>query len=231
MKYINYLFIIISFNFFGQEIKTLNHLYPNQDLVIKYHDDWGEKHYKKRINDFKNKPLNFGDIIFLGNSITEGGKNWSERLDYPNISNRGISGDVTDGVLARLDEIIYFKPKMVFILIGINDLWNKSLEIPSEYYITNNIKKIAQTIKNKSPKTKIYIQTVLPTHKATFKPKIEKINEIIYNNQDENLYEVIDLFSVFSNKKGLMKMDLSTDGVHLNENGYNEWVKVVKPFF
>ena len=58
-------------------------------------------------------------IIFIGNSITEGGKNWSEKFNIPNIRNRGISGDVTDGVLERLDEIIFFKPKAVFILIGI----------------------------------------------------------------------------------------------------------------
>ena len=58
----------------------------------------------------------------MGNSITAGGGNWSLRLDYPNIKNRGIGGDTTDGVLARLDEVIYFQPEAVFLLIGINDL-------------------------------------------------------------------------------------------------------------
>jgi hypothetical protein len=58
------------------------------------------------IREFKSNPLNFNDIVFLGNSITESGKDWSKRLNYPNIKNRGIGGDVTDGVLARLDEII-----------------------------------------------------------------------------------------------------------------------------
>ncbi len=36
------------------------------------------------------KPLNFNDIVFLGNSITAEGKDWSERLNYPNVRNRGI---------------------------------------------------------------------------------------------------------------------------------------------
>ena len=66
--------------------------------------------------------MNFNEIVFIGNSITEGGKNWSEKFNIPNIRNRGIGGDVTDGVLERLGEIIFFKPKAVFILIGINDL-------------------------------------------------------------------------------------------------------------
>ena len=93
---------------------SIERLYPQEDLVIENHDDWGEGNYRKVIKEFKSNPLNYGDIVFLGNSITQGGKNWSEKLDYPNIRNRGIGGDVTDGVLARLDEINYFRPKAVF---------------------------------------------------------------------------------------------------------------------
>ena len=51
--------------------------------------------------------------------------------------NRG-GGDTTDGVLARLDEIIYFKPKAV-LLIGINDLWNNPQTDSSIKRIGNNI--------------------------------------------------------------------------------------------
>ena len=71
---------------------------------------------KKLIEEFKKQPLDFGDIVFLGNSITAGGKDWSKRLNEPNIKNRGIGGDVTEGVLARLDELIYFKPQHCFFI-------------------------------------------------------------------------------------------------------------------
>ena len=91
--------------------------------------------------------------------------------------------------------------------------------------------KIAKTIKKKSPKTLIYIQTILPIHKESFKPKIERINKIIYDYEENNLYKVIDLFSVFSNDNGLMNDEYTTDGVHLNEKGYNVWVKTIKPLF
>ena len=72
---------------------------------------------------------------------------------------------MTDGVLARLDEIIFFKPKAVFLLIGINDLWNVSPNIPDIEYIGNNIIEIAKRIKQKSSKTKVYVQTILPIEK------------------------------------------------------------------
>jgi len=66
------------------------------------------------------------DIVFLGNSITQD-DNWDSLFNNHAFYNRGISGDVTDGVLQRLGEIVYVKPTAVFIEIGINDLFNNSL--------------------------------------------------------------------------------------------------------
>lgn len=63
--------------------------------------------------------MNFGEIVFIGNSITEGGKNWSEKFNIPNIRNRGIGGDVTDGVLERLGEIIFLNQRPFLFLLGL----------------------------------------------------------------------------------------------------------------
>ena len=221
--------LLFYFNSFSQEIKTLEHLYPNDGLSIEYHDEWGGENYHKLINEFKKDPLQKGDIVFLGNSITQGGGNWNHRFNHSNIKNRGIGGDVTDGVLARLDEIIFFKPKAVFLLIGINDLWNVSPNIPKFEYIGNNIIEIAKRIKQKSGKTKVYVQTILPIKKKIFKEPIKNINLMIKKNQDINVFEIIDLYSAFVDEQGLIKSDLTTDGVHLNEVGYQVWVDYVKP--
>ena len=224
------LLIILIFTLSCKNSFSIGHLYPNEDLVIENHDEWGDGNYKKVIKEFKSNPLNYGDIVFLGNSITESGKDWSKRLNYPNIKNRGIGGDVTDGVLARIDEIVYFKPKAVFLLIGINDLWNNgSPNNPSAEYIGNNIIKIAQVISAKAPKTKVYVQTVLPIDKEIYKNNILKVNEIIEANEKENAYEIIDLYSIFATENGLIKKELSSDGIHLNEKGYNTWVEFIKP--
>jgi len=204
-------------------------LYPKEDLIIKYHDSWGRNNYKKLIKEFKKKPLDFNDIVFLGNSITAGGNDWSRRLNYPNIKNRGISGDVSDGILARIDEIVHFKPRAVFLLIGINDLWNNDPNIPSSNYIANNIIKITQVIKERSSNTKVYVQTLLPVEKDIYRVKIKKINNIIKLNEKTNSYKVIDLYSVFVNDNGLIKNELSKDGIHLNEKGYDTWVQFIKP--
>ena len=224
------LLIILIFTLSCKNSFLIGHLYPNEDLVIENHDEWGGGNYKKVIKEFKSNPLNYGDIVFLGNSITSGGKDWSKRLKHPNIRNRGIGGDVTDGVLARIDEITYFRPKAVFLLIGINDLWNNNNpNNPSVEYIANNIIQIAQVINAETPKTKIYVQTVLPIEKEQYKNNILKVNEIIKANEKENPYQIVDLYSIFVNENGLIRKELSTDGIHLNEMGYDAWVEFIKP--
>mgnify|MGYP000061554644 CR=1 FL=1 len=67
------------------------------------------------------------EIIFLGNSITDIGE-WTEVWQDIHVKNRGISGDNTFGVLARLDEVVSSKPSKIFIMIGINDI-SKNIEL------------------------------------------------------------------------------------------------------
>ncbi len=66
------------------------------------------------------------------------------------IKNRGISADVTEGVLLRIDEVTDSKPLKIFIMIGINDLAFGY----SKKEILQNFKAIINKIKNDSPKTK-----------------------------------------------------------------------------
>ena len=222
---------ILSFNTLYSQILTNDYsfLFPESNLEIKYHDEWGAKNYKHVINNFKKNPLKFNQIVFLGNSITAEGGNWGEKLNYTNIRNRGIAGDVTDGVLARIDEIIYFKSKAVFLLIGINDLWNFSPSIPSTEYISNNILKIVKEIKKGSPETQVYVQTILPTSKSIFVESIYKINNTIKSKSSKFNFTVIDLHSHLENNDGFIKKELTTDGIHLNSKGYKVWIEIVRP--
>lgn len=77
--------------------------------------------FDQRATLFEVLPTSKKDIIFLGNSITNGGE-WAELLDNPHVKNRGISGDRADTMLDRLHVITKGKPAKIFLLIGINDL-------------------------------------------------------------------------------------------------------------
>lgn len=236
--------IALSINTFGQSphlgAKEMSKLYPTEKTVSRYHNDWTQNHYSKRIEEFKNEPLEFGDIVFIGNSITEGGSDWNKKFGMAHIRNRGIAGDVTDGTLKRLDEIVYFKPKAVLILIGINDLFslhheedNRGLKydkvVPSPEYVGKNILKIAKIIHSKSPKTKIYVRTLLPARKEYLKKDILLVNNMIKKNEAKGYYEVIDIYAQFVDSNGELIKELTKDGVHLNNNGYEKWVNFEKP--
>lgn len=195
-------------------------MYPNNSVKIETHSDWAKTDYPYRISVFKRDPLQYGDIVFLGNSITEHGNDWGSRFDNAKVKNRGISGDTTEGVLQRLNEITYYKSEKVFLLIGFNDLIINS--ITSEY-ISENIISIVKNIHENSPNTKIYVQTVLPSTRTYLKEKINAINSLLVAAENSNEYQLVDLHNEFTTNEGLMNMSYSTDGVHLNEEGYGVW--------
>ncbi|GAA4813019.1 SGNH/GDSL hydrolase family protein [Litoribaculum gwangyangense] len=204
----------------GQEV-DLNALYPDNNVVISTHTEFTRTHYPIRIAEFKEHPLEFKDIVFLGNSITEQGGDWCLRLNNPRVKNRGIAGDTTDGVLARLEEIIYYEPQQVFILIGINDLFRDDMTAEKVF---NNILKIVNKIKSGSKETNIFVQTVLPTSTLLLKEKIQQTNALLLEAEKNQPYQIIPLHNHFATSDDLMNMELSEDGVHLNENGYIRWV-------
>ena len=43
-----------------------------------FQPEWAKKLYYDRIEVFKRDTLRFNQIVFLGNSITDGGKDWNE---------------------------------------------------------------------------------------------------------------------------------------------------------
>jgi lysophospholipase L1-like esterase len=73
------------------------------------------------------------DIVMLGDSLTEWG-NWHELVPEFRVINRGIAGDTSSGVLNRLAEVIDRRPKIVFVMIGTNDL---GLQVPPETLLGN----------------------------------------------------------------------------------------------
>ena len=227
---------------------NLNHtnLYPDSSITIKYQLDWQKKFYKDKIQEFKSNPIGYNKIVFLGNSITQGLRHYTNVFNRDDIVNRGISGDYTEGVLARLQEIIYYKPKAVFLLIGANDFFDDNSSRPDRTpnYVSNNIIRIAKTIKQHSPKTKVYIQTIMPINNQQYledKPyvqflwpqsspsvndQINETNQRIISNKN---FDIIDLHSEFLSNDSQLDTKYSTDGVHLNELGYKNWIKTINP--
>lgn len=189
--------------------------------------------YIDRIAHFKANPLKKGQIVFFGNSLTQGGK-WKEYFPAQDPANRGIAGDNTLGMLNRLHEIIEARPKKLFILAGTNDI---SMGRDNEKILTG-IKSIIYQVKAGSPDTRIYIQSLLPINNDDNKYKrmlgkekqIEKLNKEIQKFCKKENITFINLYPAFLSGKRKMDNRFHTDGLHLNEDGYKIWIEQIKSY-
>ena len=190
--------------------------------------------YYQRATLFEELPVTSSDIIFLGNSITNGGE-WTELFDNPHVKNRGISGDVCMGVYDRLDAILKGSPAKIFLLIGINDVDRGA----SADTIVERIGMIVDKIRKDSPSTKIYLQSVLPVsdHYKMFNGHtsrwevVPEINKGLVRLAADRGVKYIDLYSHFiDNTTGKMNIEYTNDGLHLLGKGYKKWVGIVKPY-
>jgi lysophospholipase L1-like esterase len=187
--------------------------------------------YALKVEQFRSYPNSSKDIIFLGNSITAG-VDWTELLQRTDVRNRGISGDISFGVLERLNEVTEGKPAKLFILIGINDI---SRNIPDSFIVAN-YKKIIQRIKKESPKTKIYFQTLLPVNNefTQFKNHYNKDVHILFVNEElkklaaAEKVTLIDLYPHFLDTEKKLDKKYTIDGLHLNAAGYRVWADILK---
>lgn len=199
----------------------------------KYPDSLFSPYYHQRVSQFKLLPNIKPDVVFLGNSITDGG-NWSELFPKLKILNRGINGDVTTGVLNRLEEVANRHPKKLFLLIGTNDL---ARGVKKEV-VLRHIYKIIALLKVHSSETQIYVQSIFPVNEepqlflnhANNTAEIEYINAQLQKEADDVGYTYIDIFTYLKNEKGEMNLEYSNDGLHLLGKGYILWKDLISPY-
>lgn len=167
------------------------------------------------------------DIVMLGNSITAQ-IDWNELLKRKDIVNRGISGDITEGMLKRIRSVLKAKPKYCFFMGGINDITRRV----SYDKTLNNIIQIADTLKANGIKP--IIQSVLYTEGKFFSceynnPIVTRLNKDLVKFCTENDIIFLDLNEYLSEDSKL-RSEFTDDGLHLNSNGYAAWGRILEEF-
>lgn len=208
-------------------------LYVPARAQVTVDSSYANSHYRQRLAFFRAMPDQRNEIVFLGNSITEAGE-WQELLPGRPVVNRGISGDVTFGVLARLDEVTSSKPAKIFLLIGVNDL-KRGISVDM---IVNNYRRIIANIQAASPKTRIYLQSVLPVNEGMLSPAYDKVKNSIIAGLNEQLQQVaqqprvtyINLHPLMEDATGQLKKELTPDGIHLYPSAYIGWTAALKKY-
>ena len=224
-SYYSYLFFLGMVPFFLHAQKAVTHQRLFDTLSTM------PAHNAERAAMFEKEPVVTGKIIFLGNSITEGGK-WGSLTGDKTVINRGIGGDITFDLLKRSDDIIRRQPSKLFILIGINDI---SKDIP-DAVIADNYRKLVQKIRRACPSTLIYVQSILPVNNTVinFPQHYDKAAHIVSTNillkqMAKNLHcTYIDLYPLFLDAGKKLAKQYTLDGLHLKPEGYTRWVNYLR---
>ena len=158
------------------------------------------------------------DLAFVGDSLTAGGL-WNEWFPNYLTINRGIGGDRTSDVTARLDNIVSAHPRRIFLMIGINDIH----QYVSVSEILRNYGSIVDSLKAESLGVVIQstIQCELRECGNRHVNSINTLNEGLSKLAAEKNVPFLFLGEL-SSKDGLNAI-YTTDGVHLSALGYLYW--------
>ncbi len=174
----------------------------------------------------------YADVVFYGDSLTAGGA-WGEWFPYYTCINLGVVGDTVDGLTSRIQQVEMLEPTKCFLLIGINDLnYGTPVHMTLGYYETL-LQKLAQL--EESMGVTIYVISVLPVREgemayATTNAQVRELNVGISAMADRYGMTYIDLHSHFADENGMLRIEYSFDGLHINEQGYALWQELIAPY-
>ena len=203
------------------------------DLAIDNLDWPNLAYYRDQNKILNNSEKNKNQVVFMGDSITEGWSNfYPEFFKRNNFINRGISGQTTPQMLIRFKpDVVDLSPRAVIILGGTNDIAGNTGPSTTKM-ITDNIFSMAEIgAKNNIP---VFLSSVLPVYKYIWNLSIEnpskkilKLNEKINGYAKSNDLVYIDYYSSMVDERGGLKKDFSGDGVHPNKDGYDIMSNIV----
>jgi len=211
------------------EIPATNDGLPGEGPVRRA--EWFRKIWRERREAFAaGAARDRGSVVFLGDSITQG---WGDRLakNFPGlaVSNRGISGDTSRGVLIRLaDDVLNLKPRAVVLLIGTNDLE----EGATPGVIAGNVKLIIDSLRGQDARMPVILCAVFPSSatKRRSADQIKQLNKLyrgIVRDQPQVTY--LDTWTLFANEEGDARQEEFPDLLHPNDTGYAKWTGALKP--
>ena len=159
---------------------------------------------------------NHYDVVFMGDSITDGG---AFESILQNTKNAGISGDW----ITRTEEVIpcvrQYTPNKIYLMIGVNSLIKFTYDESVRQY-----RELIEMMLQAFPNTEIVLESVLPI--ATDAPVIILFNSFIRSLSEEKGLRYLDLYSLYA-VEGKLPEEITPDGLHLTAEGYSKWYDAV----
>ncbi|NJL37619.1 MAG: hypothetical protein HC899_13420 [Leptolyngbyaceae cyanobacterium SM1_4_3] len=131
--------------------------------------------------------------------------------------NQGISGDTTAGILRRLSAFSQTRPDTIHIMAGINDLRQGA----TDEAVLTNLRQIMRQLRQTHPRAQVIVHSILPTRLAALPTeRIYRLNQNIEAIAHQENVNYLDLQPNFIGTDGILRRELTTDGLHLSRNGY-----------
>ena len=183
--------------------------------------------YREREAAFMRFPGGPVDLCCMGDSITQQFE-WRDAFPGLRVASRGIGGDTTSGILARLDSVAATEPKVISLMAGANDMGEEGWTPEG---IAANFCTILVELHSRLPEAKFIVSSMLPTS-ASHPNRPEDmlaVNAELAVLCEEMDIVYLDMFQAFADENGDLQPAYSLDGIHLTSTGYALWLSYLAP--
>jgi lysophospholipase L1-like esterase len=173
------------------------------------------------------------DVVFLGDSITEGWHDKRPGFFTRGRINRGIGGQTTPQMVLRMySDVVALRPKAVHIMAGTNDIAGNTGPMTVEKS-ENNFRAMSDIARRHG--IAVLLAPVPPAASFPWKPEVQtrpriaELNSWLESFARENGATWVDYRRVLDDGTGAMKPGFAVDGVHPTEAGYDAMATVIEP--
>lgn len=173
------------------------------------------------------------DVVFMGDSITEGWLDKRPSFFTRGRIDRGISGQTTSQMVLRMmSDVVALKPRAVHIMGGTNDIAGNTGPMTAKMS-EDNVRAMNDIAQRHG--IRVLIASIPPAGNFPWAPGVETRSSIAelnrrlkqLANQTGSTY--VDYHPVLDDGTGAMKPGLAGDGVHPTEAGYDAMATVIDP--
>lgn len=164
------------------------------------------------------------DVVFMGDSITEGWVRLDPEFFAHGHAGRGISAQTTPQMLARFyQDVIALRPRIVHIMAGTNNVAGNTGPTDAEAF-RNDIRAMADLAD--AHHIAVIIGSILPADRLGWRPEVKPVPLIAGLNMwlrefaASRGYVYADYYAAMVGKGGALPPELSRDGVHPEAAGY-----------
>jgi lysophospholipase L1-like esterase len=171
-----------------------------------------------------------GAVVFSGNSLTAALP--LQTLGKGTFVNHGIPGALISTMIYQTEGLKDEAPAQLFLEGGINDLLTGS----TPQQVCASWSALLDKLQQDLPETKIAVQSLLPVRPQLIAEArvpginnaVREINAFLYAECMKRNLLYADVYTHLQDG-GQLNSRYTTDGVHLNAEGYTIWIEEIKP--